>query len=51
MKESTAEATFADPRRSYTAAFDWIARAEASGITMLKRSAHRLKVYRFGLLA
>jgi transposase len=30
---------------------DWIARAEASGITMLQKFAHRLKVYRFGLLA
>ncbi len=30
---------------------DWIARAEASGISMLKKFAHRLRVYRFGLLA
>lgn len=30
---------------------DWIARAEASGITMLKKFARTLRVYRFGLLA
>jgi transposase len=30
---------------------DWIARAEASGITLLKKFAHTLRVYEFGLLA